>query len=310
MILSASRRTDIPSYYGAWFMNRVRAGEVWLQNPVNHAQNWRLRFSPETVDCIVFWTKNPAPFLQYLPELNDLGYKYAFQYTLNPYDAELEPGLPALSGRVDTFLRLSEKLGAERVLWRYDPIVLNDCWTVERHAEAFQSLCDALAPYTAQVTISFVQKYQKVHSPFVRDMTEEEKKRCAETFGRIAADFNLPIRACCARMDLSRYGIQPGSCIDRELLEKACGAPLVLRPDRGQRKGCGCYESVDIGMYNTCPRGCVYCYATLSQTLVERNFAVYDPDAPMLSGGCDPALLRERTAASNKLILDNEQLTF
>ena len=310
MILSASRRTDIPSYYGEWFMNRVRAGEVWLQNPVNHAQNQRLRFSSDTVDCIVFWTKSPAPFLRYLPELDAMGYRYVFQYTLNPYGAELEPELPSLSDRVDTFLRLSERIGPDRVLWRYDPIVLNEAWTAARHAGAFRSLCDALAGATAQVTVSFVQKYQKIRDPNIRALTEEEKRCCADVLGQTAAEYRLPIQACCARMDLSGYGIRPASCIDRELLERVVGAPLSLRPDHGQRKGCGCCESVDVGMYNTCPRGCVYCYATLSRPLVERNFAAYDPGAPMLSGGCDPSLLRDRTAASNKLLFENEQITF
>ena len=291
-------------------MNRIRAGEVWLQNPVNHAQNWRLRFTPETVDCIVFWTKNPAPFLRFLPELDERGYRYVFQYTLNPYGPELEPGLPSLADRVDTFLRLHEKLGPDRMLWRYDPIILNDLWTPQRHADSFFSLCEALAPCTAQVTVSFVQKYQKIRDKAIRDLSEEEKGLCAELFGRIAAENSLPVRACCARMDLSGYGIRPASCIDREILERVCGVPLTLRPDRGQRKGCGCFESVDVGMYNTCPRGCAYCYATLSRPLVERNFAAYDPFAPMLTGGCDPALLRERTAVSDKLLLDNEQLTF
>lgn len=284
MILSVSRRTDIPCCYGEWFLHRLREGYVLVRNPMNHAQVSRVPLSPALVDGIVFWTKDAQNFLSYLQEIDKMGYRYYFQFTLTPYGHDLEPGLRPKAEILQTFLDLSDRIGKERVLWRYDPIILNDEWTAERHVEAFARLCDLMSPYTQRVTISFVDQYKKIRSAHIRPLTEEEILLLGERFGRIAAEHRLPIVTCCEEADLSAFGIGHGSCIDAALLERLCGCPLDIAPDKNQRGGCGCVKSIDIGTYNTCPNGCLYCYANRSAASAVANYKQHDPKSPLL---CD-----------------------
>lgn len=313
MILSASRRTDIPAFYSQWFINRLRAGEVYIRNPMNHRQVTRLLFSPETVDCIVFWTKDPENMLPLLPQIDQLGYRYYFQYTLTPYGGELEPGLRGLEQRVDTFIRLSKLLGRERVVWRYDPIVFNSSWGFIQHVDAFTELCQRLAPYTDTCVISFVDLYYKnepaAKAGLLRPIAEEEMHETCQAFAQIAAHHHLTVRTCCEALDFTPDGVLPGSCIDKERLEKVCGFPLALKPDSGQRDYCHCFRSTDVGTYNTCPHGCVYCYAAFSAKLVASNRAAYDPDAPLLCGtlsGTENITVRE--AKSSREFLEQLSL--
>lgn len=284
MILSASRRTDIPCCYGEWFLGRLREGYALVRNPMNHAQVSRIPLSPTLVDGIVFWTKDVHNFLPYLQEIDAMGYRYYFQFTLTPYGRELEPGLRSKRDILHTFLALSERIGKERVLWRYDPIILNDEWTAERHTEAFAKLCARLSPYTQRVTISFVDQYKNIRSEGIRPLTAEEILLLGERFGRIAAEHQLPIITCCEDADLSAFGIGHGSCIDAALLEQLCGCPLNIVADKNQRGGCGCVESIDLGTYNTCPNGCLYCYANRSTASAAANYKRCDPKSPLL---CD-----------------------
>ena len=283
MILSVSRRTDIPAFYSVWFMNRLRAGYLLTRNPFNHAQIRRLELSPGQVDCIVFWTKDPAPILPFLDELDVRGYKYYFQFTLAPYDREIERGLRPKEEIIGTFISLGEKLGRERLFWRYDPIVLNDSISIEHHIRNFADMCGRLSDYTNSVTISFVDMYRKVKSPLIREISAGEIAQISGEFSKIAKRYGLPVRACCEQMDLSPYGIAPASCIDRETVESLCGRPAGAKPDKNQRPGCGCAESADVGAYNTCKNGCVYCYANYSAASVAANYARHDPAGEFLN---------------------------
>ena len=150
MILSVSRRTDIPNYYADWFYNRIKEGFLYVRNPMNYHQVSRIELSPDLVDCIVFWTKNPEPMMARLHELDD--YAYYFQFTLTGYGRDIEPNVPHKKDRmIPVFQRLSETIGSSRVVWRYDPILFNDVYTEEYHLRAFERIADALADFAEKV---------------------------------------------------------------------------------------------------------------------------------------------------------------
>ena len=284
MILSVSRRTDIPCWYSEWFLNRLRSGYVLVRNPMNASQISRIILKPDTVDCIVFWTKDAGPMMERLTEIEEMGYPYCFQYTITPYGKELEPGLRAKEEIRDNVCRLSDRIGMQRMVWRYDPILTVQGWTVERHAEAFSRICKRLSGYTGRVVVSFVDLYIKLKRLKLREVEEGEIRALAEGIGSAADRYGLQVQTCCEEWDLGEYGIERGGCIDRKLLEQTCGCRLELKTDKGQRRGCGCMESIDVGAYNTCPNGCLYCYANRNPAQVRENQTRHDPRGELLCG--------------------------
>lgn len=287
MILSASRRTDIPNYYAQWFINRIRAGHCCVRGPMNPRQISRIDLSPQVVDCIVFWTKNPANMIPYLEELRD--YTYYFQFTLTGYGRDIEPNLPDKRKElIPTFQELAQRIGKERVIWRYDPIFINEKYTADYHRKAFGEIADRLAGYTERVVISFVDMYAKLRKNAaqyaIREMTGSEMTDLAAKMARIAADHDLRIESCAEQLDLQALGIRHGSCIDRDLIERLQGCRLTGGKDRNQRGECSCFESVEIGTYDTCLNGCKYCYANSGDARVEENVKKYCPDSPLLCG--------------------------
>ena len=288
MIVSASRRTDIPSFYSEWMLNRLREGFVMVPGVRSPKKLGRAQLSPETTDCIVFWTKDPSPMLAHLNEIRNMGYRFYFEFTLNPYsdDSEgqaLEPGLPSVAERVDTFRRLADDLGAERVDWRYDPVIVNDRFPPSWHADRFGELCAALNGHMRRCIVSFLDVYGHLGKQFT-GMTEEQMRAVAKGFSESAREYRLPLFTCAEEIELSDCGVAHGACVDREKIEQIVGCTLSLPKDRGQRAACNCVESLDIGIYDTCPRGCAYCYATTSAGTVARRNADHDPNSPMLTG--------------------------
>ena len=248
MFISASRRTDIPSHYSEWFMNRIRAGFVLVRNPVNPRQVSRVSLSQDVVDGIVFWTKNPIPMLGRLDGLR--GYMYCFQFTLNAYGAEAERRIPSKNAQlVDAFRRLSDKIGSERVLWRYDPIFVSGKYTVEYHLRYFEALARRLAGYTEQCTMSFLDVYgntaRNMAPLHARTPSEQERAVLAAGLAEIAAGYGLRLRSCAEPDSMRRYGIEPASCVDARLFEKLLGCRLDAGRDAAQRPHCGCAGSVD-----------------------------------------------------------------
>lgn len=287
MILSASRRTDIPNYYSEWFINRVREGFLYVRNPMNARQVSRIDLSPEAVDCIVFWTKNPAQMIDKLGYLSD--YTYYFQFTLTGYGKDIEPHLPDKREElISTFRKLSEKTGKEKVIWRYDPILINKKCTAEYHLKAFEEIAGKLSGYTEKVIISFVDLYAKTQRNMrqldIRQMTNEEIVSLAEKMAQIASRCNLIIETCAEKINLEQAGIRHGSCIDKKLIERLSGCKLRGEKDRNQRQECGCLESVDIGAYDTCLNGCKYCYANYNDDRVKEKVKLYDEKSPLLCG--------------------------
>ena len=287
MILSASRRTDIPCFYSDWLLNRLREGCVMVRNPMNRRQVSRLALSPACVDAIVFWTKDPAQLLGRLDELDGMGYRYLFQFTLTPYDKSLEPGLRDKASLVRTFQELSGRIGPERMIWRYDPIVVTENYPPAYHEQQFAALCEQLCGCTEEVIVSFVDPYRKLGKR-IEAVRREDMAALAAIIGETAAKYRMSAKACCEDLDLTPYGIGRAACIDRQRLERLCGGPLSLAPDKNQRPGCGCCESVDIGAYNSCLNGCVYCYANHSAASVQRHHALHDPSSSLLIGHVEP----------------------
>lgn len=287
MIISASRRTDIPNYYADWFINRIREGYLYVKNPMNAHQISRINLSPDIVDCIVFWTKNPTNIMPYLDELN--AYDYYFQFTLSGYGHNVEPGLPDKNKvLIPRFVELSQKIGKDRVIWRYDPILLNSTYTKEYHYRAFRTIADALHEYTERVVISFVDLYAKTERNTkgleLHPITKDDMLEIAENLANIAREYGLEIETCAEAIELEQFGIKHSHCIDKELIERIIGCPIKASKDKNQRAECGCFESVEIGSYNTCRNGCRYCYANYNDNQVAEKCKVYDPASPLL---CD-----------------------
>lgn len=288
MIISASRRTDIPAYYSQWLLNRLKAGYVYTRNPFNHLQVKKIPLTIQSVDCLVFWTKDAGGIMHRLKEIDDMGFKYCFLFTLTAYDGRIEKNLREKSQIEDTFIELSQRIGKDKVIWRYDPILFSSSIDIEYHKYHFSRLAQKLSPYTQRVIISFVDMYPKLKTDIISPVGDDAVKELAGFIGRKAAGLGLEPYACCENTELSQYGIGRSSCIDKSLLERICGKALDIKPDKNQRKGCGCISSVDIGAYNTCAGGCIYCYANRSERTVLKNTKLHDPNAEFLTGEQKP----------------------
>jgi hypothetical protein len=288
MIISASRRTDIPAFYSEWFINRLKEGFVHIKNPRNPNRIASVELNTDVVDCIVFWTKNARPMLSKLDTIDAMGYPYYFQFTITPYDNNVEKELPAKSEIIDTFKRLSDKIGKHRVVWRYDPVIISKKFSVQYHLAAFSKMCDILGDYTNKCIFSFIDLYARVRVSAKGivdyEVSSLDINRIAQGFSEIAKGHNLTMATCSEVFDLSSYGVQHASCIDQAMIENIIGCSIHAKKDANQRLACGCIESVDLGAYDCCSHGCVYCYATTSENTVRKNRRLHDSLSPMLVG--------------------------
>ena len=299
MIISASRRTDIPAFYSEWFINRIRAGWCFVPNPLNYHQLSFVPLIPEEVSAIVFWSKNPAPLMKYLDEIDERGYRYYFQFTLNDYPGELEPGLPDVNDRIETFKKLSDRLGNLRVIWRYDPIIISNFTPIDFHTAKFSRIAESLKGYTNRVMVSFVDYYQKTDSRLEKLRKngfsfEKYFDKTAQAFSlvrelsQIAKQNEMGIFSCAEEVNFSNVGVMPGSCVDFALIHKICSVKVDARKDPGQRPVCLCSVSKDIGINDTCLHGCTYCYATRKNQTAKRRNSEHDPSSPVLWGETRP----------------------
>lgn len=303
MIISASRRTDIPAYYSDWFFNRIKEHYVCVRNPMNIHQISKINLHPDIVDCIVFWSKNPKPMLDKLRFLND--YTYYFQFTLNPYDRDVEARLPCKDETIETFKKLSEMIGPQKIIWRYDPVLINKKYSIQYHIDKFYQFASNLKGCTEKVTFSFIDFYKKITENIkfaeIGEITHEEKKIIADNFSRIAKENNLLIDTCAEDIDLSKYNIAHARCIDDRLITKLIGYNFIAEKDKNQRLECGCIGSIDIGEYNSCLNGCLYCYANYSKNIVKNNVEKHNIFSPLLVGEINKDdIVNERKVTSNK----------
>ncbi len=299
MIISASRRTDIPAFYAAWFINRIRAGYCTVPNPFNRQQITRVSLLPEDVDVIVFWTRNPKPIFPTLDELDQRGYLYYFQFTLLGYPRQLDAKGLQRDVAIAAFQNLADRIGPERVIWRYDPLVFSQLTGAEYHAENYAQIAAALKGCTQRSVVSVMDMYTKFRKRI--DQLNQEGVGVVDHAGkpdarfdglmkamaRAAAENGMQIQSCAEELDLTRYGIQPGKCVDDAYIRATFGLEVGHQKDPGQRKTCGCAVSKDIGMYDSCLLGCQYCYATSSFERARENYAQHNPQAPSLLGWYD-----------------------
>ena len=280
LIVSASRATDIPAFYSDWFFNRLNKGYIRWRNPYNGKD---LYVSSDKTRFIVFWTKNPAPQLPLLPILKQKGIGCYIQYTLNDYVAEgLEPNVPPMYERIETFERLVDELGTGSVVWRFDPLILTDKIAADDLLHKISNIADNLRGYAEKLVFSFadISSYRKVGRNLYEAGINYREWAEAEMvdFSRRLADQNLGLEltACAERVDLSEFGISHNRCIDPDLicrLSPEIEPPIRnIKTDKGQRTLCGCITSKDIGAYNTCPHGCAYCYANASPFSARQNY--------------------------------------
>lgn len=303
VIISASRSTDIPTFYADWFVERWKKGYVKWMNPFNGVPSY---VAFKNTRCVVFWTKNPKPMLKHIDFLNEYVQNYYFQYSLNDYDKEgYEGKVPRLENRIKTFIELSNRIGKERVVWRFDPMILTDEIDVKELLQRIKNIGDQLKDYTRKLVFSFadIAIYKKVAINLKKEninyveFTEETMHQLAKGLQELNKSWNLELATCAERIPLEQYGVTHNKCVDDDLMidlfaddtilmgflgvkfeEATLFDPLnkikktKILKDKGQREACGCIMSKDIGQYNTCPHECVYCYANTSKELALKNY--------------------------------------
>lgn len=265
MIISASRRTDIPAFFSDWFLKILRDGSVKVSNPMNKKQIRTVLLNRAFVDAFVFWSKNPKPFFPVLDVLDKAGYPYYFLYTLNDYPQAIEPGVPPLEERIETMKQLADRIGPDRVVWRYDPILLTRVISPEQHRERFEKLADSLSGSVNTCIFSFYTPYRKTS----RSMAQlgfilpdsDQKRDLVRHLAAVTAKKGIELTACCCPDDYTDLSVRPAACIDPDRLTLITGKTFNRKKDSGQRPECHCISSVDIGTYRTCRHNCRYCYA-------------------------------------------------
>ena len=317
MIINTGMRTDIPAFYSEWLMNRIHEGYVYVRNPYYMLQVSKYDLSPEVVDCLAFCTKNPHPMLKYLDELKEK-YNMFWFVTITPYGKDIEPNVPSVDRVIEDFKVLSTKLGSNAVALRYDPIFLSKEWTIEKHIRSFEYILKELEGYTEDVTISFLDMYEKVkkNAPNIRPPRPDEEQVIAKEFARIGEKYNMTIHGCCENPNLKDLGIDISGCMSKEIVEKAINMKLNTPKNLSKRlndgkQTCNCVMGNDIGAYNSCMHLCTYCYANLDKELVKQNYKKHNPNSPFLIG--EPTNEDRITSSKQKswrLKEDNEQIRF
>ncbi len=258
-----------------------------VRNPYNQSAVTRFEIRPDLVDMIGFCTKNPIPMLPYIAELNQSGYAQYWQVTITPYGRDIEPGVPDKREIVAAFQKLSALVGKERIVWRYDPIFVDNKYTADYHRRAFETMSRALSGWTDYCVISFIDLYPKVkrNFPQAREMSEQEKIALGKDLIDIAAANKMTIRTCGEGDFLAKYGAECGGCMTPAIYKKALGQALNFPRFVPSRSECACYLSCDIGAYSSCQHFCRYCYANGDLSAVKKNAGRHDPRSPFLIGG-------------------------
>lgn len=289
MIINTGGRTDTVQYYTGWLLKRFREGYVLSRNPLFPNKVTRYELTPDKVDCVVFCSKNYKPILPCLHEITDKFNTY-FHYTITAYGKDIEPGVPEIDESVETLIELSKIVGKQRVSWRYDPVLLTEKYTIERHLQTFERMAGKLAPHIDRCIFSFVEMYKKLeyNMPEIIPLSDADMNTLAKGLGDIAQKYGIFIQTCGTNGDFSRYGIHSSGCMTLDILGAANGIEFKKLKHKGMRQGCNCIESRDIGAYDTCMNGCKYCYANKNPHKAFDNFKLHDPDSPLLLGNIKP----------------------
>lgn len=298
MILFVSGRCDIPAFFSPWFYNRLKEGYVDVRNPYNEHQISRIILHKDYVDCILFCTKNP---LRMMERLDEIYFPYIFHITLTPYHQDIEVNMPNKKDILHGIELLSSKLGKERVVIRYDPIILTPFYTTEYHIRAFEKLCMTLQGSVYKIIISFVDMYKNTKHNMEKmemlTMGEKDIHKLASAFGMIAKAYGMHIQTCAEEIDLSLYNIEKGLCINQKEIEHVIGHSIIRPKGKGVRISCDCMPSVDIGDYNCCMHQCLYCYANYNEKQIQQRVKLHNPNSSVLLGeitDMDNITIRER----------------
>ena len=285
MIINTGGRTDTVQYFTPWLLKRFAEGYVYSRNPLFQNKVTRYELTPDKVDCVQFCSKNYEPILDHLQPIISRFPTY-FHYTITAYGKDVEPGVPTIEKSMETLKKLSAIVGRQRLAWRYDPVLLTDKYTIDRHLGTFESMAKELTPYVDRCIFSFVEMYKKVevNMPELIPLSVEDMDILARGFGEIAAKYGLYMQTCGNNGDYSRFGIHSSGCMTLDMIGQANDIEFRKLKHKGMRQGCGCIETRDIGAYDTCLNGCKYCYANKRPQNAVENYKDHDSDSPLLLG--------------------------
>lgn len=285
MIINTGGRSDLAHYYPQWLLERFKQGYVYVQNPLYPEKITKYTLSPETVDCVVFCSKNYEPLLPRLKEITSKFNTYFF-YTITAYGKDIEKNIPDIDKSIDTLIKLEKITGKEKIAWRYDPVFLTKKYTIQQHLITFEHMTARLCQHVNCCIFSFVEFYKKLESNFpeLKEVSDEDKVTLAKAFSKIASKYKMKLKLCAEKKDFPDLNIEKSGCITLDVLSKANNLNFKKLKHSGTRKNCLCIKSNDIGSYNTCPGGCLYCYANSDHALAEKNFCEHDYKSPVLTG--------------------------
>ena len=311
MIINTGSRTDTVQYYSEWLLKRFQEGFVYSRNPLFLNKVTKYELNPEVVDCVIFCSKNYEPILGRLHEITDRFNTY-FYYTITAYGKDIEPNVPSIEDSIETLIKLFEIVGAKRIAWRYDPILLTEKYTKNRHYETFDYMSEKLSPYIDRCIFSFVEMYKKLKTnmPEIILLTQEDKDEIAKNIGLIAQKNKILLQTCATLENYEKYNIIQSGCITAEILGTANGVTFSNIKHSGNRKGCRCMENRNIGDYDTCPNGCKYCYANQNPQIARKNYEKHNADSPLILGGLNPTDEISQGSQRSFLIKHKQQKLF
>ena len=285
MIINVGGRTDIVNYYTPWLLNRLEEGYAYSRNPFARENVYKLSLKPEDVDCLLFCSKNYQPILKHIGGIDEK-YNILCNYTITAYDKDIEPKVPSINQSIKTLKRLSDIVSVNKILWRYDPILLSEKYTVEKHLETFEYMAEKISPFVYRCIFSFVDMYKKVEEnmPEIIPFTDEDKVKLLKGIGEISKKYNLYTQTCATNESYERYGIHAAGCTTREILEQAHNVVYKNVKGTGIRENCHCIPSRDIGAYNSCLSECKYCYANRKPDIPKKVIKMHNEKSPLLLG--------------------------
>lgn len=285
MIINTGARSDTVALYSKWLLNRFKEGYVLVRNPLFPSKITRYELNPKVVDCVVFCSKNYKPILPHLHQITQRFPTY-FHYTITGYEEDIEPRVPKISKSIQTLIELSKLVGKQRIAWRYDPILLTPKYDISYHIKTFREIALSVAPYIDRCIFSFVEMYKRLDYliPDLIALSEEDKDILAKNLGGIAKELGIHLQTCGKSGDFSSYGISHSACVTLKVLAQANDLEFKELKHKGLREGCGCVESRDIGIYDSCSLGCKYCYANKNPQKSMQNYKTHDPNSPLLLG--------------------------
>jgi len=289
LIISASYRTDIPAFYAEWFFQRLDAGFAVVRNPYS-GRAMRVDLRHESVTGFVFWTRNFGPVLERLDTLREFSRPFVVQYTVTGYPRTLEAAVIEPETAIAQLERLAGEVHPQCPVWRYDPVIFTSATPEDFHRRNFEQLAARLEGVVDEVVISFAQIYQKTrrnldvaaarHGLTWEDPAEEVKLRVAEDLAAMARARGMQLTIC-TQPHYMATGAVEARCVDARRLGRIAGVALNV-PLKGNREGCACHESRDIGEYDTCPHGCAYCYAVRNRALALARYKEHRPEGESL----------------------------